>query len=140
MLPLNINLHIAFHSGAIIRGAESGAARGSVVVIDYLQLLDQRRESPALQDQVAELRQFARGRGCILVFLSQISRAIEERQERRPTLADIHLPNPVRLESFNKICFLYRDPVDPTRAEVALHRPKLHRFVASWDPAAARFS
>ncbi len=47
------------------------ARPGTVVIIDYLQLLDQRRESPNLMQQVRQLKVFAKDRGLILVFVSQ---------------------------------------------------------------------
>ncbi len=39
------------------------APRGTLVVVDYLQLLDQNRQSPDLVDQIRELRSFARNKG-----------------------------------------------------------------------------
>ena len=38
----------------------SGSPRGTVAVIDYLQILDHNREKPALGDQIAALQAFAR--------------------------------------------------------------------------------
>ncbi len=46
----------------------ASAPRGSLVVIDYLQLLDQRRENPGLSDQVRTLKSFARDQGLIIVL------------------------------------------------------------------------
>ena len=83
------------------------ASPGTVAVIDYLQLLDQRRDNPALEQQVAELKRFARARGLILVFISQIDRAFEASTADSPGLADIRLPNALDLSLFNKICFLH---------------------------------
>ena len=42
----------------------------SVVMIDHLQLLDQRRRFPELQQQVNELDTFAKQTGSVLVFIS----------------------------------------------------------------------
>ena len=42
------------------------APRGTLVVIDYLQLLDQKRENPELMHQVRSLHSFARASGLIL--------------------------------------------------------------------------
>ncbi|MFX5972591.1 hypothetical protein ABTE98_19665, partial [Acinetobacter baumannii] len=48
----------------------AGAPRGALAVIDYLQLLDQKRENPELMQQVRTLQSFSRVRGLILVFIS----------------------------------------------------------------------
>lgn len=82
--------------------------RGTLAVIDYLQLMDQRRDSPPLADQVDVLKGVAKNRGTILVFLSQIDRAFELGAKPMPDLADIRLPNPVDLTCFNKACFLHQ--------------------------------
>lgn len=82
------------------------AARGTLVVVDYLQLLDQRRENPELGEQVRRLRSFARERGLIIIFISQIDRSYDPAKKPFPDLGDIRLPNPLDLRLFNKTCFL----------------------------------
>jgi replicative DNA helicase len=86
--------------------ALAGAPRGSLIVIDYLQLLDQRRDRPALMTQVKALKAFASERRLILVFLSQIDRSYDASEKPCPGLADVRLPNPLDLTLFNKACFL----------------------------------
>jgi replicative DNA helicase len=80
--------------------------RGTVVVIDYLQLLDQKRENPDLMDQVMALKAFARDRGLVIVFISQIDRSYDPTVRPWPELADVRLPNPLDLTLFSKACFL----------------------------------
>ncbi|MGF6155308.1 replicative DNA helicase [Ensifer sp. KUDG1] len=84
----------------------STATPGTLVVVDYLQLLDQRRENPTLGDQVRKLRAFARQRGLIIIFISQIDRSFEATARRFPDLDDIRMPNPLDLRLFDKACFL----------------------------------
>jgi replicative DNA helicase len=79
---------------------------GTMVVIDYLQLLDQKRENPELTTQVSELKSFAAERGLIMVFLSQIDRSYVSTAGECPSLDDVRLPNPLDLTLFNKACFL----------------------------------
>lgn len=79
---------------------------GTLAVVDYLQLLDQKREHPTLQAQVNQLKTFAQEREITLVFISQIDRRFDTTQEEMPTLADVRLPNPLELSLFNKACFL----------------------------------
>lgn len=79
---------------------------GTLAVIDYLQLLDQKRTSPPLPDQIRTLRGFAQARGAILVFISQIDRRFDPARKPVPDLADVRLPNKVDLSLFSKTCFL----------------------------------
>ena len=76
------------------------------MVIDYLQLLDQRRETPELMVQVLALKSFAKERGLILVFISQIERSYDPSAKPCPDLGDVRLPNPLDLKLFDKTCFL----------------------------------
>jgi len=87
------------------------AARGTVVVIDYLQLLDQRRENPDLTVQVRALKSFARDKGLIVVFISQIDRSYDPSTKSCPDLGDVRLPNPLDLKLFDKTCFLNKSEV-----------------------------
>lgn len=82
------------------------APRGSVVVIDYLQLLDQKRENPDLTVQVRNLKSFARDTGLIVAFISQIDRSYDPSVKPCPDLGDVRLPNPLDLKLFDKSCFL----------------------------------
>ena len=82
------------------------APRGTVIVIDYLQLLDQRRENPDLAVQVRTLKSFAHDRGLIVVFISQIDRSYDPTVKPCPDLGDVRLPNPLDLKLFDKMCFL----------------------------------
>lgn len=80
--------------------------RGTLVVVDYLQLLDQKRENPELMNQVRTLQLFAREKGLIFVFISQIDRSYDPSTKPYPGLEDVRLPNPLDLELFSKTCFL----------------------------------
>jgi replicative DNA helicase len=87
------------------------APRGTFVVIDYLQLLDQRRENPDLTVQVRALKSFARDKGLIVVFISQIDRSYDPSLKPCPDLSDVRLPNPLDLKMFDKTCFLNNSEV-----------------------------
>jgi len=89
----------------------SSAESGSVVVIDYLQVLDQKRENPPIAAQVQSLKAFARMRGLIVVFISQIDRSFDLVLRPLPSLEDVRLPNPLDLTEFDKACFLNRGAV-----------------------------
>ncbi|MDZ5696869.1 DNA helicase [Chelativorans sp. M5D2P16] len=89
----------------------ASAPRGTLVVIDYLQLLDQKRENPELAVQVRALNSFARDQGLIIVFISQIDRSYDPSEKPCPDVQDIRLPNPLDLHLFNKTCFLNRGEI-----------------------------
>lgn len=84
---------------------------GSFVVIDYLQILDQKRSNPELDVQVRDLKTLARDTSAIVVALSQIDRAFDPANRPLPQLSDIRLPNPVDLSLFTKACFLHAGTV-----------------------------
>ena len=94
-------------SAGHVIGALEAAPRGTFAVIDYLQLLDQRRENPPLGEQVAELKAFARERGVTIVFISQIDRSFDPAKKPVPGPEDVRLPNPLDLGLFDKTCFLH---------------------------------
>lgn len=90
-----------------IMGQLSDAPRGSFVAVDYLQLLDQKRTNPPLQDQVGALAAFARRHGHIIAFVCQIDRSFDPEADALPGPADIRLPNPLDLGLFNRAVFLH---------------------------------
>ncbi|MDA9521571.1 DNA helicase [Bradyrhizobium sp. CCBAU 11434] len=90
----------------------AAAPRGTVVVVDYLQLLDQRRENPDLTVQVRALKSFARDKGLIVVFISQIDRSYDPMVKPCPDINDVRLPNPLDLRLFDKTCFINNAEVE----------------------------
>ncbi|MBB4000809.1 hypothetical protein GGR04_004690 [Aureimonas pseudogalii] len=82
------------------------APRGTVAVIDYLQILDQDRRKSPLGEQVDVLHRLSRTQGAVLAVLSQIDRRFGVAQGGLPTRDDVRLPNPVAMAAFNKTCFL----------------------------------
>lgn len=123
----------AIHAAHIIRAAQPWVGEGSVVVVDYLQLLDQDRTTPPLQAQVEALRAWAHTQRCIVVCISQLNRRVEGRADPRPSIADVHLPNPLDLGLFNKHILLHRPSPDAPHVEVTLAGHRDHRFTARLD-------
>jgi replicative DNA helicase len=81
--------------------------KDAIAVIDYLQLLDQRRQNPELADQIGALSAYAKASGSIIVVLSQIDRSFDLRGKQLPELSDVRLPNPLALTLFTKTCFMH---------------------------------
>lgn len=100
----------AINADYIMRTMAS-APRGTMAVVDYLQLLNQRRENPPLAVQFSALKSFARDRGIILVFISQIDRSYDPARKPLPDSRDVRLPNPLDLNLFGKLCFLHNGEV-----------------------------
>ena len=98
------------HAGYIMDQL-ADAPRGTIAVIDYLQLLDQKRDTPPLSAQVKQLRDFARTKGVIFAFISQIDRSFESTAKPLPDLSDVRLPNPLDLSLFSKSCFIHNGEV-----------------------------
>lgn len=82
------------------------APRGTLIVVDYLQLLDQRRKSPILATQLEALKLFACENGLIMIFSSQIDRNYELSEKLFPDMRDVRLPNPLDLSIFDKAGFM----------------------------------
>ena len=78
-----------------------------VIVIDYLQLLDQKRSTPCLDDQIRSLRTHVMHTGAICAVISQIDRAFDLGAKPMPDTSDIRLPNPLDLSLFSKFFFLH---------------------------------
>lgn len=87
----------------------AGSPRGTVAVIDYLQVLDQQRSKPPLSEQMIVLHDFTRRNGFILGFISQIDRSFDPGRNSLPGIADIRLPNPIPAGIFSKACFIHGD-------------------------------
>ncbi|MEJ8474551.1 DNA helicase [Roseibium algae] len=102
----------ADHIISIVRAAPSNA----LAVVDYLQLLDQKRSNPDLDTQVSALRNFARTSGQTIVLTSQIDRIFEAEGRSMPGLSDVRLPNPLDLSLFTKTCFLHEGEIEISKA------------------------
>lgn len=123
----------------IIAKAEKNISKGSLIVVDYLQLLDEKRVNPPLQDQIEKLKRFAKEKSCIIIFISQIKREVEGLRDSRPTLKDIRLPNKLDLKLMNKVLLLYRARKDDSEVDVMFYRPKEHQFRVGWDSDKIKF-
>ncbi len=84
----------------------------SLVVIDYLQLMQGSGRSDSRQQEIADisrsLKVMAKELNVPIVALSQLSRAVESRQDKRPMLADIRESGSIEQDA-DIVMFLYRD-------------------------------
>jgi len=87
------------------------APPATVVVIDYLQLLDQRRDQPPVMQQVQALRKLARERQFTVVVIAQIQRRFDEVRRGMPGWSDVRLPNPLDASLFDHRCFIHQGQI-----------------------------
>jgi replicative DNA helicase len=96
-------------------------------------MLDEKRINPTLQDQVETLKNYAKEKSCIIIFIAQLQRDVESRVDKKPTIDDIRLPNPLDLKLFNKLLLLFKSEEKSEKVEVNFYRPKEFSFVVNWD-------
>lgn len=101
----------ADHSDQISAAYIAGLARPGFIAIDYLQLLDQRRDLPPLDAQCRDLRAFAQKTASQLLLIAQIHRSFDQSGAAFPGLSDIRLPNPVDLSLFDRKIFLHEGQI-----------------------------
>lgn len=92
---------------ARIMARPEAAVTGAILVVDYLQLLDQRRDSPVLDSQLRDLAAFARARQVTVLTVAQIRRDFEASGRDMPGWQDLRSPNPFDTAHFAWGCFLH---------------------------------
>ncbi len=102
-------------------GQEAGGGLG-LIVIDYLQLIASPR-SERSENRVQEISAITRGLKALakelnvpVLALSQLSRAVEQREDKRPQLSDLRESGTIEQDS-DVVMFVYREEYYLDRAE-----------------------
>ncbi len=122
-----------------------------LIVIDYLQLMSSKTRIDSREQEISEisrtLKAIAKEFNIPVIALSQLNRRVEERQNKRPQMADLRESGAIEQDA-DIICFIYRDEVynpetpDKGIAEVivAKHRNGPTGEVRlAWRPELTRF-
>ena len=118
-----------------------GEEKRLLIIIDYLQLImgDPRLKGNR-QAEISEisrgLKQMAKDLNVVVIALSQLSRAVKSRQDKRPMLSDLRDSGQIEQDA-DVISFLYRDDYYDQRSQqkdrIEIILAKQRNGPSDWD-------
>jgi len=127
-----------------------------VIFVDYLQLMHTKRQDQNRQQEISEISRsmklLARELDIVVVALSQLSRAVEQREDKRPRLSDLRESGAIEQDA-DTVIFLYREAYykskkederldEPHETEVIIGKQRngpVGTFKISFDPRYVSF-
>ncbi len=122
-----------------------------LILIDYLQLMTSKSRIDSREQEISEisrtLKAIAKEFNIPVIALSQLNRRVEERQNKRPQMADLRESGAIEQDA-DIICFIYRDEVynpetpDKGIAEVIIAKHRngpTGEIRLSWRPELTKF-
>ena len=104
-----------------------------LIIVDYMQLMQGRGKSESRQLEVSEisrgLKALAKELNLPILAISQLSRAVESRTDKRPLLSDLRDSGSIEQDA-DVVMFIYRDVVynpetdDPGRTEILIRKQR----------------
>ena len=79
-----------------------------LIVVDYLQLMTSGKDMEEVSQISRQLKVLARDLGVPILALSQLSRAVEQRHDKRPILSDLRESGSIEQDA-DIVMFIYRD-------------------------------
>jgi replicative DNA helicase len=106
-----------------------------IIIIDYLQLLNNHQKNRNYENRVQELSEITRGLKALakelnipVLALSQLSRAVEQREDKQPMLSDLRESGTIEQDS-DVVMFIYRAEYYASRAQP----PEGSEKMAAWQ-------
>lgn len=114
-LPVSFLTQDFSKSGAIFSGVKKAlrampSGKTPLIVIDYMQLMDGagRDLREQMTDVSKQVKRLARSCNAVVISLSQLSREVEKRQDKRPMLSDLRETGQIEQDA-DAVIFCYRD-------------------------------
>ncbi len=102
-----------------------------ILFVDYLQLMHTKGKSDNRQQEISEISRsmklLARELNITVVALSQLSRAVEQREDKTPRLSDLRESGAIEQDA-DTVMFLYRDDYYKDKSEVS-DSPQVTRVI-----------
>lgn len=138
--------HMTIDQIAATARIQAGKGKLGLIVIDYLQLITPRDRRVNREQQIAEssrsIKQLAKQLRCPVLLLSQMSRAVESRDGKRPQLSDLRESGAIEQDA-DVVMFIHEDPKVEKSQRLFLilknrHGP-LGEVTAEWLPHLTTF-
>ncbi|PIC57993.1 DNA helicase [Sporosarcina sp. P12(2017)] len=95
-----------------------------IIFVDYLQIIrpeeTTNNQNQAIGQISSDLKTMAKEFNCPVVVLSQLSRAVEQRQDKQPMMSDLRDSGNIEQDA-DVVCFLYREDYYDQESELKNH-------------------